>query len=232
MYRVLVIEDDLSMRELLELYLRREGYEIITASTGVEGVEMALSEKPDLILLDIMLPGIDGWEVCRRIRNSFYVPIIMITAKGEEVDRILGLELGADDYITKPFSPRELMARIKAMFRRIEILTKPAPGEEKSRRLVYNGLEIDHELHCVILENEDELVLTPKEFDLLWVMAANSGKVFTREELLEQIWGYDYLGGGRTVDTLVKRLRKKLDQYGRNYIKTVWGVGYRFEDEG
>src|SRR5690554_4541447 len=232
MYRVLVIEDDLSMRELLELYLRREGYEIITASTGVEGVEMALSEKPDLILLDIMLPGIDGWEVCRRIRNSFYVPIIMITAKGEEVDRILGLELGADDYITKPFSPRELMARIKAMFRRIEILTKSAPGEEQTRRLVYNGLEIDHELHCVILENEDELVLTPKEFDLLWVMAANSGKVFTREELLEQIWGYDYLGGGRTVDTLVKRLRKKLDQYGRNYIKTVWGVGYKFEDEG
>ena len=232
MRKVLVIEDDPAMQELLELYLSREGYEVLAALDGETGLEMAAKENPDLVLLDIMLPGTDGWEVCKRIRQTSYVPVIMVTAKGEEIDRILGLELGADDYVTKPFSPRELVARIRAMFRRIETLSELQREKAGQNRLSFDGLKIEGDLRRVTLHGT-ELSLTPKEFDLLWFLAENPGRVFTREQLLEQVWGYSYMGDGRTVDTLVKRLRKKLKPGGKDHlIATVWGVGYKFEPGG
>jgi len=233
MRKVLVIEDDQAMQELLNLYLLREGYEVIAALDGETGIEMADKDNPDLIILDIMLPGTDGWEVCKKIRQTSYIPIIMVTAKGEEVDRILGLELGADDYVTKPFSPRELVARIKAMFRRMEILNEMQREKENQNRLSFAGLRIEGDLRRVTLHGT-ELSLTPKEFDLLWFLAENPERVFSREQLLEQVWGYSYLGDGRTVDTLVKRLRRKLKLGGgeENMIGTVWGVGYKFQPGG
>lgn len=232
MRKVLVIEDDPAMQELLKLYLSREGYEVLAAFDGETGLAMAVKEDPDLVILDIMLPGADGWEVCKKIRQTSYVPVIMVTAKGEEVDRILGLELGADDYITKPFSPRELMARIKAMFRRIETLTELQREKANQNRISFDGLTIEGDLRRVTLDGT-ELQLTPKEFDLLWFLAEHPGRVFTREELLEQVWGYSYLGDGRIVDTLVKRLRRKLKPGGKDQlIATVWGVGYKFQPGG
>lgn len=223
METILVVEDEEHVRELVSVYLRKEGYRVETADDGEKALAMVRSSVPDLILLDLMLPRLDGWTVCREIRKTLPVPIIMLTARGEEADRILGLELGADDYITKPFSPREMVARVKAVLRRM----KHAGG--RSDVLHFPGLLIDRNA-CRVEADGKEIQLTPKEFDLLWFLASHPRRVYSREQILEQVWGYEFPGDSRTVDTHVKRLREKLKgPGGRNCIATVWGKGYRFE---
>lgn len=224
--RVLVIDDDRNVREVLRLYLDKEGYGVAEAANGLEGLDQARACKPDFIILDIMLPGLDGWAVCRALRREIHVPIIMLTAKGDEVDRIMGLEMGADDYLTKPFSPGELMARIRAILRR----TGVSDIEHGGRLLRFRHLLVRFDEHSAALQGRD-LPLTPKEFDLLWFLASQPGRAFSRETILEQVWGYDFEGDLRTVDAHVKRLRQKLEcQEGPRYLHTVWGVGYKFEE--
>ncbi|MEW6425814.1 MAG: response regulator transcription factor [Bacillota bacterium] len=223
METILVVEDEESVRDLVSMYLKKEGFRVETAEDGEKALTMARSFAPDLILLDLMLPKLDGWAVCREIRKTTSVPIIMLTARGEEFDRVLGLELGADDYITKPFSPREMVARVKAVLRRAKLAGK------QNTVLSYPGLLIDHSASRVEAGGR-EIQLTPKEFELLWFLASHPRRVYSREQLLENVWGYAYPGDPRTVDTHVKRLREKLKNPGaKNYIVTVWGKGYRFE---
>jgi DNA-binding response OmpR family regulator len=207
--------------------LSKEGYEVLKAHDGLTGMEMVKKEKPDVIILDIMLPEMNGWEMCRQIRQTFNVPIIMLTARTDEVDRIMGLEMGADDYVTKPFSPRELVARVRAILRRASQVNK-----EDIDFLKYASIEMYYKQRRVLLGGK-ELVLTPKEFDLLWFLASNPGHVFTREQILEKVWDYDFFGDGRTVDAHIKRLRKKLgdDPEDPRFVHTVWGVGYKFEEK-
>lgn len=225
---VLVVDDSGEDRKIAQTVLEREGYEVVTASTGEECLDLLDAVQPDLILLDVMLPGIDGLEVCRQVRPKYDVPIIMLTAREEEVDKVVGLELGADDYVVKPYGARELVARVRAMLRRTVITEKAAALK---KHLEFPGLEIDLPTRGVKLG--DEVVhLTPKEFDLLFHLASQPRRVFTREEIVEEVWGYSTPGGDlRTVDTHVKRLRKKLEE-GRSVpwsLATVWGVGYKFE---
>ena len=223
-HKVLVVDDEEAVRELIELYLTKEGFEVIHAREGREALRVNGEQHPDLVILDLMLPGLDGWEVCRQIRTGSRVPIIMLTARGEEVDRVVGLEIGADDYVVKPFSPRELVARVKAVLRR-----GSAPGEEKEM-LSFPELRIDRVRHRVEV-NGEEVHLTPTEFRLLWCLASRPGRVFSRAELLDRIWGYDSESDARTVDVHVKRLRQKTGSAeSRSFsITTVWGLGYRFE---
>jgi len=223
-HKVLVIEDEEPVRELARLYLGKEGFEIIQARDGREGLRLNGEHRPDLIILDLMLPGLDGWEVCRQIRASSQVPIIMLTARTEEVDRIVGLELGADDYVVKPFSPRELVARVKAVLRRGALAGKEA------ETLAFSGLRVDRVRHLVEVDGK-EVHLTPTEFRLLWCLASHPGRVFSRAELLDRIWGYDSESDARTVDVHIKRLRKKTEASGSRpfAISTVWGMGYKFE---
>ncbi|HPZ81258.1 MAG TPA: response regulator transcription factor [Candidatus Atribacteria bacterium] len=226
MANILVVEDEESVRELLRLYLEKEGFKVELASDGEEALDKMSRTSPDLVLLDLMLPKKDGWEVCREIRKTSYVPIIMLTARGEEFDKVLGLELGADDYIAKPFSPREVVARIKAVLRR-------ANSTSLSRGRIWEtlGLKIDYEAKKVEAKGR-EINLTPKEFELLWFLVNHPRRVYTREQLLEYVWGYDFAGDTRTVDTHIKRLREKLTEGGiASSIKTVWGYGYKFEPE-
>lgn len=221
---ILIVDDETHIRELVRLYLEREGFSVAMAKDGEEALEKAKALKPQLVVLDIMLPKKDGWDVCREVRKFSDVPIIMLTAKGEEFDKVLGLELGADDYMTKPFSPRELVARVKAILRRT---AQDDAGDDNEIKLP--GLAINRVSREVTVSGR-EAVLTPKEFDLLWYLAKNPGKVFTREQLLTAVWGYDYYGDLRTVDTHIKRLREKVEQDARGFhIKTIWGVGYKFE---
>lgn len=226
--RVLVIDDTEQDRELAASLLKREGYDVLEAGSGEQGLELVEAEQPNLVLLDVMLPGIDGLDVCKRIRNRSEVPVIMLTARDEEVDKVVGLELGADDYITKPYKSREFVARVRAMLRR-SVITERATAQKK--RLVYSGIEIDLPTRSVTVEGEI-IHLTPKEFDLLFHLASRPRRVFTREEIVEEVWGYSPPGGDlRTVNTHVKRLRKKLEE-GRDVpwsLATVWGVGYKFE---
>jgi two-component system alkaline phosphatase synthesis response regulator PhoP len=224
--KILVVDDERNIVELLKYNLEKEGYEVLSAYDGFEAVNIAKQDRPDLIILDIMLPGQGGLEVCRILRKETKIPIIMATAKGEEIDKILGLELGADDYVTKPFSPRELVARVKAVLRRTSSKT-----EEKDE-LVFEDLTINLVKHEVRLKGE-EVDLKPKEFDLLKLLATNPGKVFTRDFLLEQLWGYDYLGDTRTVDVHMRRLRQKIEEDAANprFLKTVHGIGYKFQYE-
>jgi len=219
-----VVDDEEVVRELIELYLTKEGFEVIHARDGREALRLNGEKHPDLVILDLMLPGLDGWEVCRQIRTGSRVPIIMLTARGEEVDRIVGLELGADDYVVKPFSPRELVARVRAVLRR-----GSAPGEE-NEVLSFPDLRIDRVRHRVEVDGE-EVHLTPTEFRLLWCLASRPGRVFSRAELLDRIWGYDSESDARTVDVHVKRLRQKTRaSESRSFsITTVWGLGYKFE---
>lgn len=226
---VLVVDDEPKIREICRIYLEQNGFSVIEAGDGEKAVEMAASQRPCLIVLDLMLPGIDGWEVCRRVRQTSGVPIIMLTAKVTEVDRVVGLELGADDYVPKPFSPRELVARVKAVLRR----SHGSRAEKEVKALTYGELTVDHDARRVVLQSE-EIALTPKEFDLLWFMASSPGKVFSRETLLECVWKYEYLGDARTVDSHIKSLRDKLGAEERQRIRTVWGVGYKFavDDRG
>jgi two-component system response regulator ResD len=227
MVKVLVVDDEDNVCELVRLYLQKEGYHVLKAHDGLTGLGMVEREKPDIIILDIMLPEMNGWDVCRKIRQTLDVPIIMLTARTDEVDRIMGLEMGADDYVTKPFSPGELVARVRAILRRASVMNKADTDFVR-----FDSLELYYEQRKVLFKSE-ELVLTPKEFDLLWFMANNPGHVFSREQILEKVWGYDFFGDGRTVDAHIKRLRRKLDDDPENpcFIHTVWGVGYKFEEK-
>lgn len=224
MSTILVVEDEESVRELVRMYLENEGFRVETASDGEEALNKVKANTPDLIILDIMLPKFDGWTVCREVKKSSNVPIIMLSARTEEFDRVLGLELGADDYIPKPFSPREMVARVRAVLRR----TSASP-EATGRVITYRDLTIDRDANRVVIRDK-EVAMTPREFELLWFLACHPGRVYSREQLLEEVWGYEYLGDGRTVDTHIKRLREKLHADGEvTYIKTVWGRGYKFE---
>ena len=224
MQKILVADDDENIVELISLYLRKEGFAVIAARDGGEALQKIAQQDPDLVLLDIMMPVKDGWEVCREVRQRYRVPVIMLTARGEAYDKILGLELGADDYITKPFNPRELVARVKAVLRRSR------RAGEGGRRLRYRDLVIDLDEFAVFREGRP-LSLTRKELELLWLLASEPNRVFSREQLLSRIWGYDYTGDTRTVDTHIKRLRRKLGAGESWRIGTVWGVGYKFEVE-
>lgn len=222
--RVLVVEDEAKIVELLRLYLERDGYRVSSAADGPQALRLAEREKPDLVLLDLNLPGIDGLEVCRQLRARGQVPIIMLTARGEEVDRVVGLELGADDYITKPFSPREVVARVRAVLRR------SAPASPPPQRR-FGPLEIDLTRHEVRLEGRP-LPLTATEFRLLDALSAEPGRVFTRSQLLDRVWGEVFGGYERTIDSHIKNLRRKIEPHPQSprYIHTVFGVGYRFQD--
>ena len=222
--RIMVVDDDPNIRELVRLYLEKEGFEIITAERGDEAVKLFRASPPNLMLLDVMLPGMDGWQVCREVRKISNIPIIMLTAKDETFDKVLGLELGADDYIVKPFDMKELVARIKAVIRRFQAADTP------EKELVFPGLTINISQYTVTYMGK-ALDMPPREIELLYFLASHPGMVFTREQLLEQVWGYDYFGDSRTVDVHVTRLREKLsggEELGWQ-IKTVWGVGYKFE---
>lgn len=228
MSKILIVEDELSIRQLVKYNMEKEGYQVLEAADGLQGLKLAKSEKPDLLLLDLMLPQMDGLEVCRNLKGnpaSAALPIIMLTAKSEEIDKVIGLELGADDYMTKPFSPRELIARVKAVLRRSQ---KEAnlPGELVVGRLRFNFSR--YEVHA----GDRKLELTPKEYELLKMLATNLGKVFTREQLLEKVWGYEYFGDTRTVDVHVRHLRAKLadDPASADLIETVRGFGYRLKE--
>jgi len=222
---ILVVEDEEPVRDLLRLYLEKESFQVIMAVDGEEALLKVSGRQPDLILLDIMLPKMDGWSVCREIRKQHTTPIIMLTARDEELDRVLGLEMGADDYITKPFSPREMVARVKAVLRRLHL----AYDRRDAQVISLPGLVIDNAAKQVEM-NGQIVPMPPKEFELLWLFARHPGQVLTREQLLQQIWEYDYPGDSRTVDTHIKRLRKKISTHtGKGYIKTVWGQGYKFE---
>ena len=230
---VLVVEDDQTLLGVLEYNLSKEGYEVIAVCDGEDALEAARARQPDLIVLDIMLPKMDGFEVCRILRKESTAPIVMLTAKSEEIDKVVGLEIGADDYVTKPFSMRELLARVKAMLRRTEMLNdrvaQGPPGEPAS--LIKAGdLEVDLTRHRVSLGGS-VLDLSPKEFDLLAFLVANKGHVFSRDDLLERVWGYDYAGGTRTVDVHVRWLRRKIevDPACPTRLLTVRGVGYKYE---
>ena len=221
---VLVVDDDAHICELIRIYLEKDGFRVVTAQDGRKAVDIFRETAPDIVVLDIMLPGIDGWQVCREIRRFSQIPIIMLSARDETFNKVLGLELGADDYMVKPFEPNELSARIRAVLRRY------GRREESSELLVFPGLSISKANYTVLL-NGSELELPPKELELLYFLASNPNKLFTREQLLENVWGFDFYGDTRTVDVHVKRLREKL-QVGEDskwQIKTVWSVGYKFE---
>jgi len=220
--KVLVVDDDPHIAELISLYLNKEGYETREVQSGKKAVKEFGAYSPHLVLLDIMLPEMDGYQVCSEIRKISSVPIIMLTAKGETFDKVLGLELGADDYVVKPFDPKELLARVKAVLRRFEV--KEDPG----RQIVYPNLTINQSTYTVTYHGRT-LELPPKEFELIYFLAQHHNQVFTREQLLDKIWGYEFAGDTRTVDVHVKRLREKMTEEDLFGIKTVWGVGYKFE---
>ena len=220
--KVLVIDDEKSIRDIIGEYLTEEGFEFVEAPDGISGLEIFRSVSPDLVILDVMMPKMDGWKVCREIRSESVTPVIMLTARGEEYDKLFGFELGADDYMVKPFSPRELIARVKA------VLSRGSVNERKDHEIIeIEDLRIDFDARSIYL-GEEHLNLTPKEYDLLSFFVKNSGRVFSREQLLNQVWGYEFVGDARTVDTHVKMLRENLRHH-RNWIVTSWGVGYKFE---
>ncbi len=222
--KALIVEDDGNISELLRLYLERDGFEVLQAADGGRGVDLARSGEPDIVLLDIMLPVKDGWQVCREIRGFSKAPIVMLTAKGETRDKVAGLEMGADDYITKPFEIKELLARVHAVLRR----TDGAP-EEKSRRLEFDKLVIDLDSYELVVDGV-KVDTPPKEMELLFHLASAPNRVYTRNQLLDEVWGFDYFGDSRTVDVHIKRLREKLEGVSDQWrLKTVWGVGYKFE---
>jgi len=231
--RVLVVEDDLTLLEALEYNLAGEGYEVITAADGLTALDVAREERPDLIVLDLMLPRLDGFEVCRILRRETNVPILMLTARADEVNRVVGLEVGADDYLTKPFSMRELLARVKALLRRVRLIREEMAGEQgtpAAQRLAFGDLVIDLDRRDVLLRGES-LRLKPKEFELLLFLARHKGMALSRDLLLERVWGYEFGGGSRTVDVHVRWLREKVEPDPANpeRIVTVRGVGYCFE---
>lgn len=220
--KVLVVEDDINIAELLRLYLQKDGFEVSHAADGGKAVEMAKEIQPDLVLLDIMLPVMDGWQVCRELRKTMKMPIIMLTAKGETEDKVSGLEMGADDYIVKPLEMPEVIARVRAVFRRM------AP-DDAPEKLSFDNLVIDKQAYDLVIKGK-RVDAPPKEIELLYFLASSPNRVFTRAQLLDDVWGFDYFGDTRTVDVHVKRLREKLEGVSDKWeLKTVWGVGYKFE---
>ncbi|MCL1807440.1 MAG: response regulator transcription factor [Oscillospiraceae bacterium] len=219
---VLIIEDDKHIAELLRMYMEKDGYHVRAAGNGRDGLKLFAEEEPSIVLLDLMLPGLDGWEVCKEIRAQGKTPIIMITAKTEVFDKVQGLEMGADDYIGKPFDMKEVLARVHAVLRRVN-------GEDKPRRLSFDKLVVDMDSFQLTV-NDQAVDTPPKEMELLFFLASSPNRVFTRNQLLDEVWGFDYFGDSRTVDVHVKRLREKLEGVSGEWtLKTVWGVGYKFE---
>ncbi len=226
--KILIVDDDNNIAELISLYLTKECYDTKIVNDGEEALAAFESYAPNMILLDLMLPGIDGYQVCREVRTKSNVPIIMLSAKGEIFDKVLGLELGADDYIMKPFDSKELVARVKAVLRRYQpIKTISAPSTE-TKCVEYPDLTVNLSNYSVIY-NGNQVDMPPKELELLYFLAASPNQVFTREQLLDHIWGYEYIGDTRTVDVHVKRLREKINDHEKWQISTVWGIGYKFE---
>lgn len=225
MGKILVSDDDKNICELLRLYLEKEGYEVSVANDGTQAIAKFNAESPDMVLLDIMMPGLDGWQVCREIRKKSNCPIIMITAKGETFDKVLGLELGADDYVVKPFDTKEIVARIKAVMRRTGKNTSEGDVKEvRYDKLVVNMTKYELKVDGKIVDTP------PKELELLYHLASNPNRVYTRDQLLDEVWGFEYYGDSRTVDVHIKRLREKLEGVSDQWsLKTVWGVGYKFE---
>lgn len=230
MAKMLIADDNKQITSILSNYARKEGFEPVVALDGEEALRLFDEHEPDIamVLLDVMMPKVDGFEVCRRLRGKSLVPVIMVTARGEDFEKIMGLDIGADDYIIKPFSAGEVMARVRAILRRMQ------PREEKTAHNIYrySNLMIDLDKYVVTV-NGSEVPLTKKEVELLWTLAKNSSKVFSRDNLLDSLWGYDYYGDSRTVDSHIKRMRAKLDRFEHPgwEIKTIWGVGYRFEEK-
>ena len=222
--KILIVDDDSNICELLRLYLEKEGWDTAIAGDGMKALEMFETEKPDLILLDVMMPRLDGWQVCRELRKKSQCPIIMLTAKGEVFDRVLGLELGADDYVVKPFEAKEVVARVKAVLRR-----SGAQEPKKVKEVRYDKLYINMENYELRVDGK-QVDAPPKEMELIFHLASNPNRVYTRDQLLDEVWGSEYYGDSRTVDVHVKRLREKLDGVSDQWtLKTVWGVGYKFE---
>ena len=227
---VLVVEDEENILEAIRYSLGHEGYSLLAADNGESGLKLARERNPDLIILDVMLPRLDGFEVCRILRRETSVPILMLTAKGEEIDRVVGLELGADDYVTKPFSMRELMVRVRNLLRRSHPTSEPGPQESSPGALEVNGLEVDVTSHTAKIDGKT-LKLKPREFGLLALLMENTGRAFSREQILERLWGHDYIGDTRTVDVHIRWLREKIEAFPSQprRIVTIRGVGYRFD---
>ena len=223
--KILIVDDDENIAELISLYLRKEMYDTRVVYDGEEALRSFAVFDPDLVILDLMLPGIDGYQVCRQIRTTSGTPIIMLSAKGEIFDKVLGLELGADDYMEKPFDNKELVARVKAVLRRTN---RPETEKAAEKVVVHPGLTVSLSTYTVVL-GEKKVEMPPKEIELLYFLAASPNQVFTREQLLDHIWGYEYVGDTRTVDVHVKRLREKLGEHAEWKLSTVWGIGYKFE---
>ena len=222
---VLIVEDDRNISELLQMYLEKEGYSVTTAFDGGQGLAKFRAIGPDLVLLDVMMPVMDGWAVCKAIRGESQTPVIMLTAKGETDDKVAGLRSGADDYITKPFDMKEVLARIEAVLRRSSGIV----AEKKTRKLTFEGLMIDMDAFELTVGGK-KVEAPPKEMELLYFLASSPNRVYTRNQLLDEVWGFDYFGDSRTVDVHIKRLREKLENVSENWsLKTVWGVGYKFE---
>ena len=222
---VLIVEDDRNISELLQMYLEKDGYAVTTAYDGAQGLQKFRSIQPDLVLLDVMMPVMDGWSVCKAIRGESQTPVIMLTAKGETEDKINGLKTGADDYITKPFDMKEVLARIEAVLRR----SSGVVAEKKARKLTFENLVIDMDAFELTICGK-KVDTPPKEMELLFYLASSPNRVYTRNQLLDEVWGFDYFGDSRTVDVHVKRLREKLEGVSQQWcVKTVWGVGYKFE---
>ncbi|MBU9712807.1 response regulator transcription factor [Evansella tamaricis] len=224
--KVLIADDDPNVCEILSLYLKENQHDVVEANNGQQAISLFDSENPDIILLDIMMPDMDGFEVCKEIRKKSTIPIIMLTAKDEEFDRILGLEIGADDYVTKPFSPREVMARMKAIFRRLPTMENTS-SEENQEDYNFKSFSISVKKREVLV-NKTRLFFRPKEFDLLLYLIRHSNAVLTRDQLLEKVWGFDFIGEVRTVDVHIKRIRDEFAKHNIHCIHTVWGVGYQF----
>lgn len=222
---ILIADDNRQISSILEEYAKKEGYTTKTAFDGLEAIELFNKTSPDIVLLDVMMPKMDGFEVCREIRKTSNTPVIMITARGEDFEKIMGLDIGADDYMVKPFSPGEVMARVRAVLRRIT-----NADAQKAQVFSFDNLSVNLDDYTVTVD-EHNVSLTKKEIELLWTLATNKNKVFSRENLLNSLWGYDYFGDSRTVDSHIKRLRAKLDEFRHENweIKTIWGVGYKFE---
>ncbi|WP_053217441.1 response regulator transcription factor [Virgibacillus senegalensis] len=225
-HSIVVVEDDKNIRNIVSAYLRKDGYQVTEVESGEEALTIWKNDPPDMWILDIMLPGIDGYELCKTIRQESEVPIIIISAKDEELDKILGLELGGDDYLTKPFSPREMVARVKRLFKRVDSI-RPEKANDKKEALHAGGLVLYPVERLVVWEGE-EVEITAKEFEILNIFITNQNRAFSREELLTKVWGEDYFGSDRAVDDLIKRLRKKMDGLP---VETVWGYGYRLKIE-
>ncbi len=226
--KVLIVDDDENIAELISLYLTKECFDTMMVNDGEQALVAFDSYHPNIILLDLMLPGMDGYQVCREIRARSNTPIIMLSAKGEVFDKVLGLELGADDYMIKPFDSKELVARVKAVLRRYQVGKSEEPAQDKGKCVEYPGITINLTNYSVVVDGKN-VEMPPKELELLYFLAASPNQVFTREQLLDQIWGYEYIGDTRTVDVHIKRLREKIKDHDTWCLGTVWGIGYKFE---